>query len=151
MYLNAALDDELGLGVSGLTAEEAAALFSGNDLPEGAEPIAQAYAGHQFGGFSPQLGDGRALLLGEVIDRRGQRHGMGVRPQSKILRCDASLGGDGRSLRHHQTRTTRRERAQVHQMPVIGQTVNAGVLTHRAYPDSIAEGLGAQGEGGKEC
>ena len=39
----------------------------------GAEPLAQAYAGHQFGGFSPRLGDGRALLLGEVIDRHGKR------------------------------------------------------------------------------
>ena len=45
---------------------EGAALFAGNALPEGAEPIAQAYAGHQFGGFSPQLGDGRALLMGEL-------------------------------------------------------------------------------------
>ena len=50
-----------------------AAIFAGNTLPDGAEPLAQAYAGHQFGGFSPQLGDGRALLLGEVIDRHGHR------------------------------------------------------------------------------
>ena len=51
------------------TGPEGAALFAGNRVPEGAAPLAQAYAGHQFGGFSPQLGDGRALLLGEVIDR----------------------------------------------------------------------------------
>ena len=47
-------------------------IFAGNETPEGAAPLAQAYAGHQFGGFVPQLGDGRALLLGEVIDRNGR-------------------------------------------------------------------------------
>ena len=65
LHLNRALADELGLQI---TEADAAALFSGNALPAGATPIAQAYAGHQFGRFSPQLGDGRALLLGEVID-----------------------------------------------------------------------------------
>ncbi|XXS77374.1 protein adenylyltransferase SelO family protein [Sorangium sp. So ce176] len=49
-------------------------MFAGNEVPAGATPIAQACAGHQLGGFSPSLGDGRALLLDEVIDRHGRRH-----------------------------------------------------------------------------
>ena len=70
LFLNDSLAEELGLDLTSLDAAARAAVFAGNTLPEGAEPLAQAYAGHQFGGFSPQLGDGRALLLGEVIDRR---------------------------------------------------------------------------------
>ncbi len=69
-------------------------VFAGNAVPMGAAPLAQLYAGHQFGGFSPQLGDGRALLLGEVLDRNGQRRdiqlkGSGPTPYSRQ--------GDGRS------------------------------------------------------
>jgi uncharacterized protein YdiU (UPF0061 family) len=71
-----------------------AAVFAGNAVPDGAAPLAQVYAGHQFGGFSPQLGDGRALLLGEVIGRDGQRRdiqlkGSGQTPYSRM--------GDGRA------------------------------------------------------
>src|SRR4051812_21868243 len=62
--LNEPLAAELGLDVETLR-RDGAAIFSGNLVPEGAEPLAMAYAGHQFGGFSPQLGDGRAILLGE--------------------------------------------------------------------------------------
>jgi uncharacterized protein YdiU (UPF0061 family) len=72
----------------------AAALFSGNELAEDSTPIAMAYAGHQFGGFVPQLGDGRAILLGEVRDSHGilrdvQLKGSGRTPFSR--------GGDGRA------------------------------------------------------
>jgi serine/tyrosine/threonine adenylyltransferase len=93
LRLNHALAAELGLDPARLE-HEAAMIFSGAVLPDGAQPIAQAYAGHQFGGFSPQLGDGRALLLGEVIDRNGQRRdialkGSGLTPFSR--------GGDGRA------------------------------------------------------
>jgi hypothetical protein len=70
------------------------ALFAGNLVPEGAEPIAQAYAGHQFGGFSPQLGDGRALLLGEVIDRHGRRRDIAFKGSG---RTPFSRGGDGKA------------------------------------------------------
>ncbi|WP_455874970.1 protein adenylyltransferase SelO family protein [Rhizobium yanglingense] len=70
--LNEELAAQLGLDVD-LLRREGAAIFSGNLLPEGAEPLAMAYAGHQFGGFVPLLGDGRAILLGEVIDRNGKR------------------------------------------------------------------------------
>src|SRR5437868_11390342 len=62
--LNRRLADELGLDLGALSPEAAAALFAGQALPAGSRPIAQAYAGHQFGGFT-MLGDGRAILLGE--------------------------------------------------------------------------------------
>ncbi|WP_126977867.1 protein adenylyltransferase SelO [Frigidibacter oleivorans] len=65
--VNAALARALGLDPEALTGAEGVAMVAGNWLPEGAEPLAQAYAGHQFGGFNPQLGDGRAILLGEVV------------------------------------------------------------------------------------
>src|SRR5688572_18910160 len=64
---NHALAEELGLDARALDSEGGARIFAGNETPGGAAPLAQAYAGHQFGGFSPQLGDGRALLIGEVI------------------------------------------------------------------------------------
>ncbi|MGZ0190098.1 MAG: protein adenylyltransferase SelO family protein, partial [Alphaproteobacteria bacterium] len=70
LQLNRDLAEELGLDADALDSDNGAAIFSGNTAPEGAEPLAQAYAGHQFGGFSAQLGDGRALLLGEVIDTK---------------------------------------------------------------------------------
>ena len=72
-YSAASLAAELGLDVTSLDAAAWAAPFGGNALPESAEPLAQACAGHQFGGFSPQLGNGCALLVSEVIDRQGRR------------------------------------------------------------------------------
>ena len=89
---NTALAEELGMTPG--TPEEQAQIFAGNSVPTGAEPLAQAYAGHQFGGFSPQLGDGRANLLGEVVDVNGQRRdlqlkGSGPTPWSRR--------GDGRA------------------------------------------------------
>ena len=94
LHLNRALADELGLDADALASAEGAAVFAGNALPEGAEPIAQAYAGHQFGGFSPQLGDGRALLLGEVIDRHGRRRDIAFKGSG---RTPFSRGGDGKA------------------------------------------------------
>jgi serine/tyrosine/threonine adenylyltransferase len=91
---NEALAAELGLDTQGLSQAQLAGLFSGNSLPPGTRPIAMAYAGHQFGHFVPQLGDGRAILLGEVRDRAGrwrevQLKGSGRTPYSR--------GGDGRA------------------------------------------------------
>ncbi|MBT9247461.1 YdiU family protein [Gemmobacter fulvus] len=91
LRLNTALAEELGLDPVAL-APVAAEVFSGAHLPEGAEPIAQAYAGHQFGGFSTQLGDGRALLLGEVIDSHGARRDIALKGSG---RTPFSRGGDG--------------------------------------------------------
>ena len=95
--LNRELAEELGLDAEALESEEGAQIFAGNVTPEGALPLAQAYAGHQFGGFSPQLGDGRALLLGEVIDRHGRRRdiqlkGSGPTPFSRAGDGRAALG-----------------------------------------------------------
>jgi uncharacterized protein YdiU (UPF0061 family) len=94
LFLNDTLADELGLDAAALRGPDGAALFAGNRLPEGAEPIAQAYAGHQFGGFSPQLGDGRALLLGELIDRQGRRRDIAFKGSG---RTPFSRGGDGKA------------------------------------------------------
>ncbi|MCP1328329.1 protein adenylyltransferase SelO family protein, partial [Halomonas sp. 707D4] len=71
-----------------------AAWFSGNTPPPGARPVALGYAGHQFGNFVPQLGDGRALLLGEVVDARGKRFDIQLKGSG---RTPFSRGGDGRS------------------------------------------------------
>ncbi|HBB85508.1 MAG TPA: YdiU family protein [Sulfitobacter sp.] len=82
------------LGIEGGDAKTRAQVFGGNAVPEGAAPLAQLYAGHQFGNFNPQLGDGRAILLGEVIDSEGERRdiqlkGSGPTPYSRM--------GDGRA------------------------------------------------------
>ena len=97
LFFNHDLADELGLELGGHDEASLAAVFSGNGLPEGAVPLAQAYAGHQFGQFSPQLGDGRALLLGEVIDRLGRRRdlafkGSGPTPFARRGDGKAALG-----------------------------------------------------------
>ena len=77
-----------------LQSEDGLAVLAGNRIPEGADPIAQAYAGHQFGGFSPQLGDGRALLLGEIVDTNGVRQDVQLKGSG---RTPFSRGGDGKS------------------------------------------------------
>ena len=82
------------LGISTINTPEAAQIFAGNRVPDGATPLAQVYAGHQFGNWNPQLGDGRTILLGEVIDTDGTRRdiqlkGSGPTPYSR--------GGDGRA------------------------------------------------------
>jgi len=92
--LNHDLAEELGLAAQSLDATAGALLFSGNQLPPGAATIAQVYAGHQFGGFSPQLGDGRALLLGEVIDKHGRRRDIAFKGSG---RTPFSRGGDGKA------------------------------------------------------
>ncbi len=94
LYLDRALADELGLAIGSLDESALAATFAGNALPAGAEPLAQAYAGHQFGGFSPQLGDGRALLLGEVIDREGRRRDIAFKGSG---RTPFARNGDGKA------------------------------------------------------
>ena len=94
LFLNDSLAAELGLDLNALDAGARAALFAGNMPAGGAQPLAQAYAGHQFGGFSPQLGDGRALLLGEVIDRNGRRRDIAFKGSG---RTPFARGGDGKA------------------------------------------------------
>ena len=88
--LNEELAEQLGISVDGLTID----VLSGNRIPEGSEPIAQAYSGHQFGSFNPQLGDGRAILLGEVVDSRGTRRDIQLKGSGPT---PFSRRGDGRS------------------------------------------------------
>ncbi|MBV8095425.1 MAG: YdiU family protein [Acetobacteraceae bacterium] len=95
--LNAELAQFLGLDPQELVSPEGVAVLAGNQVPEGAEPIALAYAGHQFGQFVPQLGDGRAILLGEVVARDGLRRdvqlkGSGQTPFSRLGDGRAALG-----------------------------------------------------------
>jgi uncharacterized protein YdiU (UPF0061 family) len=95
--LNRPLAVQLGLDPDLLETPEGAEILAGKTVPDGADPIAMAYAGHQFGNFVPQLGDGRAILLGEVIDRDGVRRdiqlkGSGPTPFSRRGDGRAALG-----------------------------------------------------------
>ena len=93
--INRPLAGQLGLDPDALATEEGLSILAGNRVPEGAEPLAMAYAGHQFGHWVPSLGDGRAVLLGEIVDRDGVRRdiqlkGAGLTPFSRM--------GDGRAV-----------------------------------------------------
>jgi uncharacterized protein YdiU (UPF0061 family) len=90
---NTSLATELGLARGGLNDGDLAEIFSGNRLIEGMEPLAQAYAGHQFGSFA-QLGDGRAVLLGEVVNPAGERYDIALKGSG---RTPFSRNGDGRA------------------------------------------------------
>jgi uncharacterized protein YdiU (UPF0061 family) len=93
MVFNEALARSLGLNPDALEGDEGAAIFSGNRIPEGAEPLAQAYAGHQFGSFT-MLGDGRAILLGEQVTPDGERFDIQFKGSG---RTPFSRRGDGRA------------------------------------------------------
>jgi serine/tyrosine/threonine adenylyltransferase len=92
--LNVELARQLGIDVDELSKEEGVAVLAGNRVAEGSEPIALAYAGHQFAHFVPQLGDGRANLLGEVVGRDGVRYDIQLKGSG---RTPFSRGGDGRA------------------------------------------------------
>ncbi len=91
---NEDLAETLGLPVVDLNSIEGAEIFSGNRIPEGAEPLAMAYAGHQFGGFNPQLGDGRAILLGEIDSPDGCSFNVQLKGSGRTY---YSREGDGRA------------------------------------------------------
>ena len=93
VIFNDKLANEIGLDLSGLNEEERTKLLSGNLVPEGTEPFAQAYAGHQFGNFT-MLGDGRAIILGEHLTPSGQRLDLQFKGSG---RTPYSRGGDGRA------------------------------------------------------
>ncbi|TVQ28893.1 MAG: YdiU family protein [Wenzhouxiangella sp.] len=92
--VNQALAEELGIDGQWLASDQGLAVMAGNAVPDGAEPLAMAYGGHQFGQWVPQLGDGRAVLLGEVIDRDGVRRDLHLKGAGQT---HFSRGGDGRS------------------------------------------------------
>ena len=94
LALNVPLAGRLGIDADALATPEGVSVLAGNAVPDGADPLAQVYAGHQFGGWSPQLGDGRAILLGEIVTPDGARFdiqlkGSGRTPYSRM--------GDGRA------------------------------------------------------
>ncbi len=92
LVLNEPLAAQLGLDAAWLRSPDGVQLLLGRNVPEGATPVAQAYAGHQFGGFNPRLGDGRALLLGELVDIDGRLRDLHLKGSG---RTPFSRGGDG--------------------------------------------------------
>ncbi|MDQ0454467.1 uncharacterized protein YdiU (UPF0061 family) [Rhizobium paknamense] len=148
---NGRLAEELGLDLDPADQGRLAEIFSGNRLPEGAEPLAMAYAGHQFGNFVPQLGDGRALLLGEVVDRHGQRRdiqlkGAGPTPFSRNGDGRAALGPVLREYIVSEAMyalgvpTTRALAAVASGEPVIRETVLPGAVFARVASSHIRVG-----------
>jgi uncharacterized protein YdiU (UPF0061 family) len=91
---NADLAELLGIDPAEITGDAATQVFAGNHIPDGAAPLAQLYAGHQFGHWNPQLGDGRAVLLGEVVGTDGVRRDLQLKGSG---RTPYSRGGDGRA------------------------------------------------------
>ena len=92
--LNGELARKLGLDPDALASRQGVEILAGNRVAEGSEPLAEAYAGHQFGHFVPQLGDGRANLLGEVLGRDGVRYDIQLKGSGRTA---FSRGGDGRA------------------------------------------------------
>ncbi len=94
LALNEPLAQELGLDPAELATADGIATLVGSTLLPGSRPVAQAYAGHQFGGYSPRLGDGRALLLGELIDPHGRHLDLHLKGSG---RTPFARGGDGKA------------------------------------------------------
>jgi serine/tyrosine/threonine adenylyltransferase len=148
---NHGLAAELGLDTAALDEATLAEIFAGNRLPEGALPIAMAYAGHQFGQFVPQLGDGRAILLGEVVGRDGRRRDIQFKGAG---RTPYSRGGDGRAplgpvLREYLVSeamhalgipTTRALAAVTTGEPVMRQTIQPGAVITRVAASHVRIG-----------
>ncbi|PLU38164.1 hypothetical protein BMJ26_13935 [Sinorhizobium medicae] len=147
---NRPLAEELGLDVRAIECD-GAAIFSGNLIPEGAEPLAMAYAGHQFGTFVPQLGDGRAILLGEVTDTSGRRRdiqlkGAGQTPYSRRGDGRAALGPVLReyvvseAMHALGVPTTRALAATVTGQPVYREQILPGAIFTRVAASHIRVG-----------
>ena len=94
IIFNHELSDELGLSDTCLNSPDGTAIFAGNLVPDGAVPLAMAYSGHQFGHFNPRLGDGRALLLGQIVSPKGAHFDIHLKGSGRTV---YSRGGDGRS------------------------------------------------------
>jgi serine/tyrosine/threonine adenylyltransferase len=103
LALNEPLAAELGLDPDALRSPDGLRLLVGNLVPEGATPVAQAYAGHQFGGFAPRLGDGRALLLGELVDANGRVRDLHLKGSGRtpFARAGDGLAAVGPMLREY--------------------------------------------------
>lgn len=127
LMFNRGLAQALGLDADALLTEQGAAILAGNVLPTDAQPLAQVYAGHQFGHFAPQLGDGRALLLGEVLDPHGQR-------------WDVQLKGSG------QTPFSRRGDGKAAVGPMLREYLLGEAMTYLGVPSTRALAVVATGE-----
>lgn len=149
--INAPLAVDLGIDPEWLGSAAGLDMLSGRSIAEGAEPIAQAYAGHQFGNFVPQLGDGRAILLGEVVDGAGRRRDLQLKGAGRTA---FSRGGDGRAalgpvLREYLVSeamaalgvpTTRALAAVTTGEPVMRETVLPGAMLTRVASSHIRVG-----------
>ena len=149
--LNAGLAASLALDPEELASPEGVEVLAGNRVPEGASPIALAYAGHQFGHFVPQLGDGRAILLGEIVGRDGLRRDIQLKGAG---RTPFSRGADGRAalgpvLREYVISeamaalgvpTTRALAAVVTGQPVLRETALPGAVLTRVAASHIRVG-----------
>ena len=149
--VNAGLAESLGLDPEELASPEGVEVLAGNRVPEGAMPIALAYAGHQFGHFVPQFGDGRAILLGEVVGRDGTRRDIQLKGSG---RTPFSRDGDGRAalgpvLREYIVSeamaalgvpTTRALAAVVTGEPVLRETMLPGAVLTRVAASHIRVG-----------
>lgn len=150
ILLNHALAGSLGLNLRALTADQAALLFAGNALPDTAQPVAQAYAGHQFGHFT-MLGDGRAILLGEHLTPAGERFDIQLKGSGQT---PFSRRGDGRAALAPMLReyiiseamhalnipTTRSLAVVTTGEPVIRETVLPGAILTRVAASHIRVG-----------
>jgi uncharacterized protein YdiU (UPF0061 family) len=151
IQVNAALAATLGIDPEWLKSPAGLDMLSGRAIAQGSEPIAQAYAGHQFGNFVPQLGDGRAILLGEVVDREGRRRDIQLKGAG---RTPFSRGGDGRAalgpvLREYLVSeamaalgipTTRALAAVTTGEPVVRETILPGAMLTRVASSHIRVG-----------
>ena len=151
LVLNEPLAVELGLDPDWLRGEDGVRLLVGGLVPEGATPVAQAYAGHQFGGWSPHLGDGRALLLGELSDPAGRLRDLHLKGSG---RTPFSRGGDGLAavgpmLREHLVSeavhalgipTTRALAVTATGRPVQRETVQRGAVLARVASSHLRVG-----------
>ena len=149
--LNTKLALDLGLDPERLVTPEGVEMLAGNLVPRGGEPLAMAYAGHQFGTFVPQLGDGRAILLGEVIDRAGVRRdiqlkGAGPTPYSRRGDGRAALGPVLReyivseAMAALEVPTTRALAAVITGEPVLRETNLPGAVLTRVASSHIRVG-----------
>jgi uncharacterized protein YdiU (UPF0061 family) len=127
LIFNRGLAQALGLDAGALFTEQGAAMLAGNGLPLDAQPLVQAYAGHQFGNFAPQLGDGRAVLLGEVVDPNGRR-------------WDVQLKGSG------QTPFSRRGDGKAAVGPMLREYLLGEAMFHLGVPTTRALAVVATGE-----
>jgi uncharacterized protein YdiU (UPF0061 family) len=151
IQVNEQLAAELGIDAEWLKNPTGIDMLSGRAIVDGSEPIAQAYAGHQFGNFVPQLGDGRAILLGEVVDRNGCRRDIQLKGAG---RTPFSRGGDGRAalgpvLREYLVSetmsalgipTTRALAAVTTGEPVVREAVLPGAMLTRVASSHIRVG-----------